>query len=139
MSTGERSREQAAERARALLDGDGLDEAGQAELLHAAHAAAHLAGPLPGAADERLVSEAYLAVGDPRAAALHARRALALAADDAPGDRIESELLCAQALEMAGAPGGARRHLVEARRLLTTLPAGDEHDRLAARLDAVEL
>jgi hypothetical protein len=138
MSSTEHLRVQAADRARALLDGDGLDEAQQAELLHAAHAAAYLAGP-PGAADERLVGEAYLAVGDPRAAALHARRALALAAADAPADRIESELLCAQALEMAGAPGGARRHLVEARRLLATLPAGDERDRIAVRVDAVEL
>ena len=131
--------EHAAARVRALLEQPGLDEAEQAQLLHAAHAAAYLADPAPAAADERLVCEAYLAVGDAKAAALHARRALELGTDEPPAQRIESELLGARALEAAGAPGGARRHLVEARRLLEALPPGVERDRIAAGLDAVEL
>ena len=86
------------------------------------------------------MAEAYLAIGEPQRAAHHARRALELcAAGAATAELVESQLCCAEALAAAGVPGGARRHLVEARRLVGHVPAGAERDLLERRLEAITL
>jgi|tagenome__1003787_1003787.scaffolds.fasta_scaffold20923281_2 hypothetical protein len=115
------------------------------EMVHAAHASRHHwaeAGPSPVrlARGEWQLSRVYLTVGRQEPALVHAHLALQLSEEhhlDA-FDRAYAHEANARAQAEGGRRGAARRHLVEARRLLDAIDDPEHRALLEADLATIE-
>jgi hypothetical protein len=116
------------------------------EMVHAAHASRHHwaaagGGPERLARGDWQISRVYLTIGRAEPALVHARLALELcqANDLDPFDLAYAHEANARAHAEGGRPGAARRHLVEARRLLDRIADAEHRELLESDLATIEL
>jgi hypothetical protein len=128
-----------------LLEEDRTPD-GDVEMLHAAHASRHHwwaagAGPVRLLRGEWQISRVYATLGRPEPALVHARLALELGERQEVGafDTAYAHEAAARAYLLAGTRGAARRHVVEARRLLDRIDDDEHRGLLEADLAAIEL
>jgi hypothetical protein len=128
-----------------LLEEDRTPD-GDVEMLHAAHASRHHwwaagAGPVRLLRGEWQISRVYATLGRPEPALAHARLALELSERQEVGafDTAYAHEAAARAYLLAGTRGAARRHVVEARRLLDRIHDDEHRGLLEADLATIEL
>jgi hypothetical protein len=128
-----------------LMEGERTAEQ-DVEMIHAAHASRHHwgaagGGPVRLIRGEWQISRVYATLGRAEPALAHARLALDLAVSDEVGafDAAYAHEAAARAHLIAGTRGAARRHLVEARRLLDRVDDQEHRGLLEADLATIEL